>query len=287
MLRQGLQRQVRLDLHHSSGRSWPWASIKNVRIGSVRLLDLKGLVHAAPSHEAVEVRGKRQDDPSYGPGGTSLLSFSGSWDSGAHDCIFLNRITSDSTRILLRLQWQVMTPLHEPADFSMDISVSVQERDVRGPSRLLTMFSSGGSSRRCTNALFAVRIRPGIVRTSADVWRYDTSEEYVRGEELLGGWKARTQSLVDDFKARQQHAQSLAELEITKGVLSLHDGRWKPSTDSQAVSDTTLMLERVVRLWRTGLGQTPVRSCCAGCVCADRCSEPSREVSLHSEQHQL
>ena len=117
-LRQGLQRRLVLSLTHGSGQAWRWTRIQNVQLGQVRLLDSKGLVHASPSRESIDLRPMRRQPADFETDGSAKLGFTASWDSSAHDSLFLDRPTQAQTRALLKLSWTVDMPQASPVTFS-------------------------------------------------------------------------------------------------------------------------------------------------------------------------
>lgn len=176
-IRQGLQRRLVLHLEHSSGRAWSWSEVQNVTLGEVRLLDGRGLLHASPSCQTLQLRPLRKAGAEFRPDGTSIIEFTASWDSSAHDSPFLDRPTAAASRVLLRLAWQVKASGCEPVPFSMDLGVTIQGRDARGPSRLFSALSSTRMLSSCTS-LFAVTLKPQAMQDTRQLWRRDTSKTY-------------------------------------------------------------------------------------------------------------
>lgn len=176
-LRQGLQRRLLLRLEHSSGRAWPWQEVQDVTLGDVRLLDAKGLVHASPSCQPLTLRGLRKESAEFSSDGTCQVGFMAPWDSSAHDSQFLDRPTAPSCRVLARLNWNIKAAGGEPVAFSMDLGISIQGRDARGPSKLLSALSSTRILSDCTS-LFAVTLKPRQLQETAELWRRDTSKTY-------------------------------------------------------------------------------------------------------------
>lgn len=220
-LRQGLQRRFVLKLCHNSGKGWKWRKISKVVLGNVRMLDSRGTLHAATKSIDVELRqtGNRSR-PSFESDGTASLAFSAPWDSSVHDSTFLNKNTSPNHRALLRLVFEVEADnCFSPVNFNMDIAVTVQSRDARPPSSLFSMLlkSSRVSSR--ITSLFNVRLTPFMTKKPTDIWRLNTAETFVRGEELLGTWKPRGLSLVRDYDKLVKDRRKLADVEAAKAVL--------------------------------------------------------------------
>ncbi|GJN89903.1 hypothetical protein Rhopal_002892-T1 [Rhodotorula paludigena] len=218
-LRQGIQRRFVLELSHNSGRALAWKRISKVALGNVRMLDSRGRVHAATSTADADLRGMGTQRPQYTVDGLATLAFAGAWDSSVHDSPHLNRSTPSGSRALIRLTFEVeIAGCSAPVPFSMDIAVTISSRDARPPNKLVSLFNSYRLSSRISS-VFSVTLRPHRVRKPGDVWRLDTSETYVRGEELLSGWRPRGLSLVRDYDSASAVKRKAADVEATKAIL--------------------------------------------------------------------
>ncbi|KAL9558107.1 hypothetical protein MBANPS3_001056 [Mucor bainieri] len=233
-LRQGLQRRIALTLSHDSGKQFEWLDISQAKMGSVRLIDSKGRQTDSPPHPPVEIPlFADQQHTAFERNGTSRMTAQGPWDSSLHDSLFLNRVTAAGQRVRLRLAWQVqcdkcVAPLH----FEMDISVQIQARDATistsasSSSSMFRQFLLGGvgggdsdahgrvsKTVYKTSGLFLVHLKPPMTRQVRELWRLNTANKYVRGEEFIGSWKPRGVSLITDYRAARQrmlHQESVA-----------------------------------------------------------------------------
>lgn len=233
-LRQGLQRRIAFTLSHDSGKQFEWTDIKNTRIGNVRLVDSKGRITESPPHEPVPIHlFKSQQHILFERNGMSQLTAQGPWDSSLHDSLFLNRVTASGQRIRLTLSWQIecdkcITPLK----FKMDISVQIGTMISTSSSttsifRQLLLGGGGGSDNNHSNqnngnssssgnkssAMFIVQLKPPMTRQVRELWRLNTANKYVRGEEFIGSWKPRGVSLVTDYRTARKkmlHRESIA-----------------------------------------------------------------------------
>ncbi|GAA5877032.1 hypothetical protein JCM3774_006880 [Rhodotorula dairenensis] len=249
-LRQGLQRRLVIDLSHNSGRELAWKRVSKVSLGNVRLLDQRGLVHAATSATDVELRGIGTPRPEYSKDGMSLLSFAAAWDSSTHDSAHLNRPTPSGARALVQLNFEVeVAGCVAPIRFSVDLAVTIAGRDARGPSRFTTLFSSSRLATRIA-AVFCVTLQPYQTRKAADIWRLDTSETYVRGEEILSGWRPRGWSLIRDYHATTSTTRKLADVEATKAFLA----RMPTAVSETGHRDERTVLEHALALWQKRFG---------------------------------
>lgn len=222
-LRQGIQRRFVLDLSSNSGRAFPWKRISRVSLGNVRMFDGHGRVHAATSAADAELRGMGNQRPLFSSDGTSTLSFAAAWDSSVHDSPHLNRATPQGSRALVRLNFDVeVSGCASPISFSTDFAVTIAGRDARPPSKLLTLFNSNRFASRI-GAVFSVHLRPYKTRKATDVWRLDTSDMFVRGEELLAGWRPRGLTLIRDYDSVASSKRLVADVEGTKAILAALD----------------------------------------------------------------
>ncbi|ORY91503.1 hypothetical protein BCR35DRAFT_298679 [Leucosporidium creatinivorum] len=250
-LRQGLQRRFVLNLSHNSGRGWQWKRISKVSLGNVRMLDNRGRVHAATSAADVELRGMGKPRAVFTSDGTATLSFAAAWDSSVHDSPHLNRNTPANQRALVHLSFEVTADnCASPVPFAMDIAVTVQGRDARAPSKLMTLLSSSRLSSRITS-VFAVRLTPIMTKNPTDIWRLDTAETYVRGEEALAGWKPRGLSLIRDYEQVMAGQRSAADVEAAKAVFAAFELTLPSATEGLSREER---LSSVIKLWEKHFG---------------------------------
>jgi kinesin family member 1 len=171
-----------------------------------------------------------------------------------HDSSLLNRVTAANQRILLAVAFAVaVETCAEPVEFSMDVAVTMQTRDARPPSKLLGFL---GSSRvlRKTSTVFSVRLTPPLTRSAKELWRLDTAEKYVRGEEALGSWKPRGLSVVEDYNRLIRTEQRAADVQAIRAVLSVHPPR--PVPPESAAWDKDAVLSKAVDLWKKKFGHS-------------------------------
>ena len=219
-LHQGLQRRLRLTLLSNSGKQLPWVAVTKIRLGNVRLLDPKGRAHESTSKDMVELKLGKEQTVEFRPDGTGRLSVEAPWDSSMHDSLLLNRVTATGQRILLQVNWSVdIDTCLDPVVFSMDMALSIQARDAGAPSRFASLFNSTKRLTK-TSAIFSLKLTPPLTRSAKDLWRLDTSEKYVRGEEALGTWKARGISVVEDYERLVATEKRSADVQAIKVVLA-------------------------------------------------------------------
>lgn len=251
-LHQGLQRRIVLTLSSNSGQQLPWIDFTKIRVGNVRLLDPKGRVHESTAKALVTLPLQKEQSLEFRPDGTSFLRAEALWDSSVHDSVLLNRVTATNQRILLQISWFVAVEIcSDPVQFSMDMAITMQTRDARPPSRFLSFL---GSSRILskTSTVFNVRLSPPLTRSPKDLWRLDTAEKYVRGEESLGAWKPRGLSVVEDYSRLVSTERRAADVQAVRVILANTPPR--PSQADAMLWGSEALLQKSLELWQKQFG---------------------------------
>ncbi|KAJ1656578.1 hypothetical protein IWQ61_003872 [Dispira simplex] len=76
------------------------------------------------------------------------------------------------------------------------------------------------------SSIFQLSMTPAVSVDPRDLWRMDTTSQYVRGEELLpSGWKLRGLSLLTNFHAARYRANWLRTVERTRAWLEIHHSK--------------------------------------------------------------
>ncbi|KAF9268391.1 kinesin-domain-containing protein [Marasmius fiardii PR-910] len=251
-LHQGLQRRVIISLSSNSGPQFPWIELTKVRMGNVRLLDPKGRIHESESKALVTLPLLKDQVVEFKPDGTGALIGHALWDSSVHDSVLLNRVTAANQRILLQMQWSVaVETCADPVQFNMDIAITIGTRDARPPSKLLSFFGSNKILTK-TSSLFHVRLSPPLTRSPKDLWRLDTAEKYVRGEEALGAWKPRSISVVEDYSRLVSMERRAADVQAVRVILA--NAPQKPIQHDALAWRTDQLLKKSLDLWQKRFG---------------------------------
>ena len=251
-LRQGLQRKILLILTSNSGRQLPWIFIPRLRLGSIRLLDENTRIQQTSAKGMIDLKSFRQLAVEYRTDGTSRIGVEALWDSGAHGSPLLNRVTAANQRVLLRMQWAVdIDNCQDPVMFSMDIAVSVQGRQAHSPGALMNLLSSTKLLTK-SSTVFTLQLNPPLTRSAKDLWRLDTSEKYVRGEEALGRWKVRGLSVVQDFVRLHAAQRRVADVNAIKAVLSVISSRGPAKHRCGGSRDAEALVLKVIKAWPKG-----------------------------------
>lgn len=253
-LHQGLQRRIVVELSSDSGPQLPWTDFVKVRVGNVRLLDPKGRIHDSTSKSMVTLPLLADQTVEFKPDGTGSLTAQALWDSSVHDSLLLNRVTTNPYRVILQVSWAIaVETCNEPAQFSMDIAVTMQTRDARPPSRFLTFLSSGKILSRIS-AIFKVRLSPPLTRSARDLWRLDTSEKYVRGEEVLHSWKPRGISTVEDYNRLILTERRAADVQAVRVILASSPSTSRSMPLGSSVWASDALIRKTIELWQKRLG---------------------------------
>jgi kinesin family protein 1 len=253
-LHQGLQRRIVVNLTHTAGETLQWQDVTAMRVGRIRLLDASG---NAPSLDSPvkEIPVKLISVPvvKNNADGTTNVTFIGQWDSSMHGSLLLDRATPDKYRVSASLLFNVTSfKLAEPMVFALDLQMQIRSRTYV---RQTSMFSQLWNATRVVHStvgIFAVAIRPTSVKRATDLWRMNTRDDYIKGEEALAGWTPRTVSLVRDFIASQKRRLRISEIETARSVLSSRAlTTFPPSTSSTLDDRQKQLLQRVITLWKT------------------------------------
>ncbi|RMZ66785.1 kinesin family [Pyrenophora seminiperda CCB06] len=259
-LHQGLARRIVVNLTHTSGNTIRWEDVKALRMGRIRMVDAAGNCpnYGSPIKE-VPVDLISPPLIRNNADGTTNVKFVGRWDSTAHASQILDRATKDNFRVQTTLLFDVTSAkLIEPMTFSFDLFVQIRGRSYMRQSSLFSLASIWNTVKivHSTVGIFNVAIRPTSVKRATDLWRMNTKDDYIKGEEQLSGWTPRGVSLVRDFIDMEKRRCRIADIETARSVLSskalsiptsaLASSKNQPLTDTQKQ-----LLARIISLWKT------------------------------------
>ncbi|KIY73283.1 kinesin-domain-containing protein [Cylindrobasidium torrendii FP15055 ss-10] len=251
-LHQGLQRRLVVTLSSNSGQQFPWIEITKVRVGNLRLLDATGRIHVSTNKAMINLPVMKDQKVEFLSDGTGELQAVMLWDSSIHDSILLNKVTASNQRVLLQLNWSVsVSTCADPVQFNADVAVTMQTRDARPPSRFFTFLGSTKILSK-TSTLFSVRLSPPLTRSPKDLWRLDTSEKYVRGEEVLSSWKPRGISVVEDYTRLVTMERRAADVQAIRVILAATPPK-PPSAEQQWKPED--LVKKTLDLWSRNTGQ--------------------------------
>ncbi|RKF73571.1 hypothetical protein GcM1_243046 [Golovinomyces cichoracearum] len=221
-LHQGIQRRIMVNLVHSSGDAFPWQAVTGLRVGSIKLEDNFGnLPNIEDQNSMVPLKLISSPAMKQNSNGISTITIIGQWDSSLHSSLVLERITAKKLKIRASISWEVTSPrLSTPIPFSMDIFFVILPRSNLGYSSILTSLFQNVRMAQSVSGIFSVSIRPSPVKKARDLWRVNTLNNYVKGEEILHDWNSRGVSLVWEHIAIKKRNQRLAEIEAAQPILN-------------------------------------------------------------------
>ena len=152
--------------------------------------------------------------------------FEVAWDSSLHNSILLNRVTPSKDWIYITITSYIeVENCIEPVCITKDLCLVFYPRDAKITlSRSFRNFLSGNTYRSSdANKVssvynFVIRkaiessssLSPGLKRRAGCV--VDTSSLYVRGEEMLKGWRPRSDSLIFEHQWELERISRLEEV---------------------------------------------------------------------------
>lgn len=260
-LHQGLQRRVVLSLVHSSGDSLPCESVMDFVAGAVQLLDVSGRVTDGGDSNQTDIPLPLVAPPTIrtNEDGTTSVKMTGQWDSSAHGSLLLDRPTLENRRVQVSLKWQVSSPrVTQPMEFTFDIAVQTRPRTWFRQNSLLAQLWHNQRVVHSTASNYSITLKPSAAKRAGDLWRMDTTGEYITGEETLSGWAPRGVSLVRDFIQSRRQQLRVRDIEAARGVLSpsalsppikpfVVDGEAEQGFDERQ----KVLLNKFLDLWQT------------------------------------
>ncbi|PPJ49530.1 hypothetical protein CBER1_01924 [Cercospora berteroae] len=257
-LHQGIQRRIVLHLQHNSGNSLPWKDVDRMKVGKVRLLDSTGKVTDEDSSQpdvpltAVSPPIIRKDSD-----GTTNVKLTVQWDSSAHNSALLDRPTLDKYRVQLTLRFEVHSPrVTHPMGFGFDIAMQTRPRNWYRQNSLLGQLFHNQRVVHSTATTYAVTLKPSQAKRAGDLWRMDTTGDYISGEEGLSSWAPRGVSLVRDWMNLNKRRFRTAEIEAARGALGpsalLPPEETRDDNDSEMTEQQRELVQRFLDVWVTG-----------------------------------
>ncbi|KAJ5511276.1 Kinesin protein 1B [Penicillium expansum] len=267
-LHQGLQRRISVNITYSSTESLPWDDINNIRVGSVRLLDPWGKI-PDQDFQTADVPLKFVQEPTVreNADGTSHVTIVGQWDSSLHGSLLLDRVTAEKYRVQVTVRWDLVSSrLQNPVVFEADQTIQIQGRTYVRQQSMFKQFWNSIRVVHSTTRMYSLVIRPVSAKRAADLWRMNTQNDYVKGEELLNTWAPRKVSLVRDYIANRKRRQRVAELHAARGALSAgslipslaRTGRSTPMRGADFNERKAKLLRKYLDLW--SLKQDPTEA---------------------------
>jgi kinesin family protein 1 len=102
--------------------------------------------------------------------------------------------------------------------------------------------------------VYSITVQPVSAKRAVDLWRMNTQEDYVRGEETLFGWTPRGISLIQDYIKSHKQKQRMVEVETARSVLSLQSLespiREYRDMDAPYTDGQIALLQKYLKFWK-------------------------------------
>jgi kinesin family member 1 len=216
ILHLGVQRRLRITISHSSGNQLHFKRVADVKLGSIREVDARGRPVSSLSGQkscSVRVLSSKLSSVKYESTSVDALT---TFETSVSDADLMDRKTPPGNRILVSLTAALECErVVETIPFSMDLSFEVHSRHSGDPG-WLAMFTPVKSINTATYGLFELVLTPNARRGRRNMWKRISAQIYIPGEEILGGWKPRGVSLLEDHHACERALANQVDLEIAK-----------------------------------------------------------------------
>ncbi|KAL6720780.1 hypothetical protein ACLMJK_002705 [Lecanora helva] len=254
-LHQGLQRRIMINLTCSSSESLQWKLVKALRVGSLRLVNHDTSIsdHKDAGHQ-LPLKLVKEPAIVEDSNGIKEFTLTGQWDSSLHGSSLLDRPTSDNHSVQMSVSVDISSGrIPTSMTFTFDQILQIRPRSWLRPQSLFKQLWKTTRIIHYTSGIFTVLLKPASTKRATDIWRVDSQQTYVKGEEKLSQWKPRGISLVKDYIHSQWRRQRAIEVEATKVFLRRHRhalGSSSPSSNEVTPQQKDL-LRRCLTLWTT------------------------------------
>ncbi|KAF3205157.1 kinesin-like protein Klp8 [Orbilia oligospora] len=263
-LHHGVQRRVQVWMVHSSGDMLPLKDVARVVVKDVCLVGEDGQAREPSSTKEVELRIVKGPSVKKGQDGSWGIGVVAQWDSSAHNSVLLDRMTAPKYRVQVTISWELVSDrLAENVVFSHKVCLEIRPRLVRGPNMLGRMIR-GTRTVGAVAGMFQVTVKPQVSRRAGDLWRMNSSQRYVKGEEVLRGWTPRGISIIKDYLAARRRRMRVAEVEAVKPFLKPEDleikklisngharegGEGEEEEEEELTEEKKAIIEKFLKMW--------------------------------------
>jgi kinesin family protein 1 len=108
-------------------------------------------------------------------------------------------------------------------------------------------YFSAGRIHHSLTAVYSIDLVPPIAQSTQELWRLDTGNKHVAGEAVLGDWKPRGVSLLEDWQRANKTAKGIAEKQVTGVVLDLLG---ELGSEDHVAEGLETILEKSLGLWK-------------------------------------
>lgn len=251
-LHQGLQRRIMINLTCSSSESLQWKAVKSLRVGSLQLIDQESsILGRSDSSRQLPLKLVKEPAVVEDANGIKEITLTGQWDSSLHGSSLLDRPTADRHSVQMSISVDVISMrVHQPMTFTLEENLQIRPRTWLRPQSMFKQLWRTTRIIHYTAGIFSVSISPASAKRASDIWRMDSQQTYVKGEEELNNWKPRGVGLLRDYIRSQQTRKRIAEVEATKVFLRRHRSHLPSSpTTTELAPGQTGLLEKCLHLW--------------------------------------
>jgi kinesin family protein 1 len=107
-------------------------------------------------------------------------------------------------------------------------------------------YFSAGRIHHSLTAVYSIDLVPPIAQSTQELWRLDTGNKHVAGEAVLGDWKPRGVSLLEDWQRANKTAKGIAEKQVTGVVLDLLG---ELGSEDHVAEGSEMILKKSLGLW--------------------------------------
>lgn len=259
-LHQGLQRRIMINLMCSSSESLQWKEVKSLRVGSLQLID-QDSSRLGRSDSGRQLPLKLVKEPAIveDANGVKEFTMTGQWDSSLHGSSLLDRATADKHSVQMSVSVDITSSrVHQPMTFTLEENLQIRPRSWLRPQSMFKQLWKTTRIIHYTAGIFSVSIRPASAKRASDIWRMDSQQTYVKGEEALTNWKPRGVGLLRDYIRSQQMRKWIAEVEATKVFLRRHRSSLpSPPNSPELTPAQKRLIQRCLELWTLMSNQPP------------------------------
>lgn len=251
-LHQGLQRRVMINLTCSSSESLQWQEVKALHVGRLQLVDQDTtILDRRDSSRQLPLKLVKEPAIVEDANGIKEFTLTGQWDSSLHGSSLLDRPTADRHSVQMSISVDIIsTRVHQPMTFTLEENLQIRPRSWLRPQSMFKQLWRTTRIILYTAGIFSVSIKPASAKRASDIWRMDSQQTYVKGEEDLTNWKPRGVGLLRDYIRSQQTRKQNAEVEATKVFLRRHRSHIPSSSTTFELTPAQKgLLEKCLCLW--------------------------------------
>lgn len=259
-LHQGLQRRIMINLTCSSSESLQWQEVKALHVGRLQLVDQdSSILGRRDSNRQLPLKLVKEPAIVEDANGIKEFTLTGQWDSSLHGSSLLDRPTADRHSVQMSISVDIIsTRVHQPMTFTLEENLQIRPRSWLRPQSMFKQLWKTTRIILYTAGIFSVSIRPASAKRASDIWRMDSQQTYVKGEEDLTNWKPRGVGLLRDYIRSQQTRKRNAEVEATKVFLRRHRSHIPSSSTTTELGPAQKgLLEKCLRLWVSPSDKAP------------------------------